>query len=374
MNFKIEKTALLNCLNVSQKAMAAKSNMPALTGILITCKDGKVVLNTSNTDISIKVEVEHASLEIINDGTCLVPGRLFCDIIRKLGGDEVEIELEDDNILRIQGGSSDITLNLLDVEDYPTQKYNEEGTPIVLKANLLKELIRETVFATSVVENRPILTGVNIKISENKLLAVATDSFRLSRRNADLESDYLETNIIIPAKSLNELNKIIGDDTNEVNIYLTQAKALFSFGNISFQTRLLEGNYPDTTKLIPTSFPIILKFNKFDLIESIDRVSTLSSNPNTTPIVKLQIEPNGTVNLVSNSPELGTIKDTIAPAEIVSMGELSISFSATYFLDALRAFNSEEICVKFTGLNKQFILEAEHDEGLVELVLPIKAE
>lgn len=374
MKFSIDKNAFLSKLTVAQKAMAAKSNMPALTGILISVAKGELVFVASNMDISIKTLTKHPSLKIESEGVCLVPGKLFTDIIRKLGGDTVNIELEDDNVLRIMAGSSDITLNLLDVADYPKPQFDFSEHPIVLKAADLKDIIKETTFASSSVENKPILTGVNIRIYDNKLLAVSTDSFRLSKRNMTLADNYLETNVIIPSRSLNELSRIIEDSIDKVEIYLDKNKVLFKFDDIIFQSRLLEGNYPDTSKLIPTNFPVILKFNKDSLIEAIDRVSTLSSNPNATSIVKLQIEANGTINLISNSPELGTIKDTVSPVEVVTMNEIKISFSSTFFLDALKAFSSPEVFVKFTGEIRPFIFEADNDPGLVELVLPMKSE
>lgn len=373
MKFVINKNLLQQSLSIAQKAMAARSNMPALTGILVKVKNDTIKMVTSNMDLAIQLVLENQDFKIESEGECLIPGKLFVDVVRKLNGDEVSIELVQDNILRIKTATTDITMNLLDVADYPEQSFELTSKPIIINSNQLKEIIKQTTFATSTVDNKPILTGVNLRIYANKLLAVSTDSFRLSRRNAQLDDDYLETNIIIPAKSLNELSKTIEEDNEDVSIYLEKGKILFSFSNIIFQTRLLEGNYPDTTKLIPTEFPIIIKFNKIELIEAIDRVSTMSTNTNTTPVVKLQIAPNGTITLSSNSPELGTITDVITPAEAVSINELKISFSASFFLEALRAYNSEEVSVKFSGEVRPFIIEAEDDPGLVQLILPMKA-
>lgn len=374
MKFTINRNLLQNNLSVAQKAMASKSNMPALTGILVNVLEDRIVLTTSNIDLAIRVEIKEADFRIERTGDCLIPGRLFIDIIRKLNGEQVSLELLQDNILRIQSGSSDITMNLLDVSDYPTQNFELHDKPIVIDADELKEIIKQTTFATSIVDNKPILTGVNLRIYGNKLLAVSTDSFRLSRRVSTLDDDYLEVNIIIPAKSLNELAKTIEEDVREVLIYLEKGRILFNFSNIIFQSRMLEGNYPDTTRLIPTNFPIIVKFNKIELQEAIDRVSTMSVNSNATPIVKLQINGDGSVVLSSNSPELGTITDVISPSEVVSMNEIKISFSASFFLDAIKAFNSSEIFVKITGEVRPFIFEAEDDPGLIELVLPLKGE
>ena len=122
------------------------------------------------------------------------------------------------------------------------------------------------------------------------------------------------------------------------------------------------------------NFPVILKFDKSELISAIDRVSTLSASQSTTTVVKLIIDENGDSTLVSSSPELGTIKDEIKPIEVESVIPLTISFSSSYFLDGLRAFYSENVYVKFNGEIKPFIFEAENDEGLIELVLPMKSD
>lgn len=374
MKFTINKNLLIENLQIVQKAMAVRSNMPALTGIYTKVTDSKITLVTSNIDLAIKVEIENKDFKIEDAGECLIPGKLFVDVVRKFNGDEVSLELVQDNVLRIVSGYSDVTMNLLEVQDYPTQSFELNNKPIVVNGRELKEIIRQTTFATATLENKPILTGVNFRIYGNKLLAVSTDSFRLSRRISILDDDYPETNIIIPAKSLNELSKTIVSDEDDVEIYLEKGKVLFCFDNIVFQSRLLEGNYPDTTKLIPTDFPIVIKFNKMELIESIDRVSTMNSNNNTAAVVKLQVQTNGSVVLTSSSTELGTMTDVINPVDFPSMGEIKIAFSSLYIMDALKAFNGEEVYVKFISEIRQFIIESEDDKGLVELVLPLKTE
>jgi len=374
MKFTINRGLFLEKLQTAQKSLASKSNMPALSGIYVSCKESSMTLVTSNTETAIKVVINDPSLNIEDEGKCLIPGKLFGDIVRKLNGDEIDIELEEDNILRIQSGTSDTTLNLLEIEDYPEQNFLLSETPIKIKSSLLKEIIKETSFATSIYDNKPILTGINLRINGNQLLAVATDSFRLSKRTATLEEDYLDTNIIIPAKNMNEVPKIFLNDSEIIEMHVSQNRILFKNDEISFQTKLLEGNYPETSKLIPTAFPVILKYDKDDLISAIDRVSTLSANPNQSTVVKMSVAENGETTLTSNSPELGTFKDKISPVENVTTQGLNISFSASFFLDALKAFYSQEIYVKFNGEIRPFIFEADNDEGLIELVLPLKTE
>ena len=374
MKFTINKSLFLEKLQIAQKAMASRSNMPALTGILISCENEELTMVTSNSEIAIKVLINEPSLSIETEGSCLVPGKIFGEIVRKLNGDDIEFEYKEDNIMRIQAGSSDVTLNLLEVEDYPEPKFETENLSFKIKASLLKEMIKETTFAASIIDNKPILTGVNLKVNQDNVLAVATDSFRLSKRTAKLEEQFFETNIIVPSRSLNEYSKIIEESAEPVEVYVTPSKVLFKTESVMFQARLLEGTYPETSRLIPVNFPVILKFDKSELISAIDRVSTLSASQSTTTVVKLIIDENGDSTLVSSSPELGTIKDEIKPIEVESVIPLTISFSSSYFLDGLRAFYSENVYVKFNGEIKPFIFEAENDEGLVELVLPMKSD
>ncbi len=374
MKFTVSKNLFLEKLQIAQKALASRSNMPALTGVLITCKDEVLTLVTSNSEIAIKVFVNEPSLNIESEGSCLVPGKIFGEIVRKLNGDEIDFEYKEDNIMRIQAGFSDVTLNLLEVEDYPEPRFEDENVSFSIKASLLKELIKETTFAASIIDNKPILTGVNFKVNGSSILAVSTDSFRLSKRVANLDEEFLDTNIIVPSRSLNEYAKIIEDTAEPVDVCVSPNKVLFKTETVMFQARLLEGTYPETSRLIPVNFPVILKFNKTDLISAIDRVSTLSSSQSTTTVVKLKIDENGDSTLESNYPELGKIKDSIKPVEVVSVVPLTISFSSSYFLDGLRAFYSENVYVKFNGEVKPFIFEADNDEGLVELVLPMKTD
>ena len=223
MKFTINKNLFLEKLQIAQKAMASRSNMPALTGILISCENEELTMVTSNSEIAIKVLINEPSLSIETEGSCLVPGKIFGEIVRKLNGDDIEFEYKEDNIMRIQAGSSDVTLNLLEVEDYPEPKFETENLSFKIKASLLKEMIKETTFAASIIDNKPILTGVNLKVNQDNVLAVATDSFRLSKRTAKLEEHFFETNIIVPSRSLN-IQRLSKNLQNLLKFMLHQAK------------------------------------------------------------------------------------------------------------------------------------------------------
>jgi len=374
MNFSINKDVLLNNLLVSQKALSTKTPAPYLQGIKLEVYQNELILITSNSDITIKISIKDESLNVEGTGEVLIPGRVFVDFIRKLDKGIIEISVIDNSVLKIHSNNTDLSLNLQNVDDYPEINFVMSDKPIKLESKIMRSIIKQTTFATSNIENRPILTGVNIKVDGNNLTAIATDSFRLSQKSINIKDSFDEMNVVIPGRSLDELIKILETDLEEILIHLNHKTILFEYGNILFQSRLLEGNFPETGRLIPTDFPIIIKFKTNDLLVAIERASLLSSKDNLNSIVKLYLKPNNVVEITSNSPEIGKVVEEIYPIEKAIGTPLKIAFSSKYFLDALKTFNSEEIYVKFTGEVRPFVIEGDKDAGLIELILPVRTE
>ncbi|HOP57044.1 MAG TPA: DNA polymerase III subunit beta [Bacillota bacterium] len=374
MNFIISTSVLLNNLLIAQKALSTKTPAPYLQGIKMEVYQKEVVLVTSNSDISIKLSIKDESLKVESTGEALVPGRFFVDIIRKVEGETAELSVIDNNILRIVAGESDVVLNLLNIEDYPELEFPLNDEPIKLDSKIMKAIIRQTTFATSTIENRPILTGVNIRVEGEKLIAIATDSFRLSQKVVDIPKNMDNMNVVIPGRSLDELAKILEIDLEEILIHLNHKSILFEYGNVLFQSRLLEGNFPETSRLIPMEFPIVIKFNRDKLYVAVERASLLSSKEGTSSIVKLNLRNDNIVEITSNSPELGKVMEKVYPIEKAVGMTIKIAFSSKYFMDALKTFNSEEIFVKFTGEIRPFVLEGDNDPGLIQLILPVRTE
>ncbi|MDY0317853.1 MAG: DNA polymerase III subunit beta [Candidatus Izemoplasmatales bacterium] len=374
MNFSIQTEVLLNNLLISQKALSTKTPAPYLQGIKMEVYENELVLLTSNSDISIKLSIKDESLNVEDTGEILIPGRVFVDFIRKLDKGIVEFSVIDNNVLKIHSHNTDLSLNLLTIEDYPEISFHLNDLPIKLDSKIMRAVIRQTTFAASSVENRPILTGVNIRVEDDKLIAIATDSFRLSQKKIDIQKNYENMNVVIPSKSLDELSKVLELDLDEILIHLNSKSIVFEYGNILFQSRLLEGNFPETSRLIPVEFPIILKFKLDDLAIAVERASLLSIKDSYNSIVKLTLKPNNEVEITSNSPEIGKVVEEITPIEKISTTPIKIAFSSKYFLDALKTFNSSEVYVKFTGEIRPFIIEGSEDTGLIQLILPVRTE
>lgn len=374
MDFTILTDVMLNNLLVAQKALSTKTPAPYLQGIKLEVYQKELVMITSNSDISIKISIKDESLHVESVGEVLIPGKFFVDIIRKLSGNTIHLSVVENNTLRIVAGNSDVTLNLLNVEDYPELDFVMNDTPIKIDSRIMKSIIRQTTFATSAIENRPILTGVNIRVEGEKLVAIATDSFRLSQKMIEIPKNFENMNVVIPGRSLDELIKVLELNLEEVLIHLDHKSILFEYGNILFQSRLLDGNFPETSRLIPLEFPIVIKFNKNDLFIAIERASLLSQKDGATSIVKLYLRNDNVVEITSNSPEIGKVIEEVYPLEKAVGVPIKIAFSSKYFLDALKTFVSDEVYVKFTGEIRPFVIEADNDSGLIQLILPVRTE
>ena len=374
MNFNIQRNVLLDNLLIVQKALSTKTPAPYLQGIKLEVYEKEVVMVTSNADISIKISIKDESLDVKEKGNVLIPGRFFVDIVRKLDGDTVSFSMFENNMLKLVSKNSDVTLNLLDIDDYPEIDFVVNEHPIPIETKVMKAIIRQTTFATSVIENRPILTGVNIRVDKQNLVATATDSFRLSQKVIDIPKNFDEMNVVIPGKSLDELIKIFEEDLEEILIHLNHQSILFEYGNVLFQSRLLEGNFPETSRLVPKEFPIVIKFDRTTLMTAVDRAALLSQRDSSTSIVKLELKENDVVEITSTSPEIGKVVEEVHPSEKPEGSPIKIAFSSKYFLEALRTFSADQVMVKFTGEVRPFVIESEKDKDLTELILPVRTE
>lgn len=375
MIFNINQDVLLDAINIIQRGLPQKTPLPILNGIKLEVFDDHIIFTSSNTDIAIQTIINDSSLEVLSPGRIVVPGKYLIDITRKLEG-RVEMSLIEQKILVIRSDRVEYKLNVMDVEDYPDVDFVELGEPIVFDARTLKSIIRETNYATSQYEKRPILTGVNFKFNDDgNLYCVATDSYRLSQKILKLE--YNEPfNIVIPNKSLEELSRIVDGVGDEIEMFISPNKVLFKFANILFQTRLLDGVYPDTMRIIPTEFPIVIKFNKDELLRSVERVSLLSprDREHNYNIIKLQVKKDYSVEISSTNTEIGDAQEVIIPTDDVVGPAIRIAFSSKYLTDALKSFSSNEVVLNFAGEIKPFVIKGELDPDMLHLILPVRIE
>ena len=292
-------------------------------------------------------------------------------MVKKLPSDFVEIEVQNHLQTVIRSGNSEFDLIGLDAEEYPHLPQIEEENVFKIPTDLLKAMIRQTSFAVSTSETRPILTGVNWKVENNELYCIATDSHRLAQRKAKIEMETpANYNVVIPGKSLNELSKILADNSESIEIVITENQILFKAKHLLFFSRLLEGNYPDTSRLIPSESKTDIVLHTKEFLHAIDRASLLAREGKNN-VVKLMTLQDQLIEISSNTPEVGKVVEEMKG---ISMDgeELKISFSAKYMMDALRAIEGNEIKITFTGAMRPFVLYPINDDSTLQLILPVR--
>ncbi|SEO40395.1 DNA polymerase-3 subunit beta [Amphibacillus marinus] len=378
MKFVIQRDLLIESIQHVMKAISSRVTIPILTGIKIEANSSGIKLTGSDSDISIesfipKEEDGIINIEEIEQGSIVVQAKYFPDIIRKLPLNTVEIKTDDQFQMTILSGGSEFHLNGQDAAEYPQLPVLRTENSFDLKNDLLKDLIRQTVFAVSTVETRPILTGVNMQINNAELNLVATDSHRLATVTVQLPDDYLNlsfNNIVIPGKTLVELNKIIEDNENSISISVTENQILFQTEHLNFLSRLLDGNYPETSRLIPDQSKTEVLTKTKSLLQAIDRASLLAKE-NRNNVVKLETKANNVLEISSNTPEVGQVTEEVI-TEQIDGEELKISFSAKYMMDALKIIQEDYVRINFTGAMRPFIIKPAENEQILQLITPVR--
>lgn len=369
MKFVVKKEILLESLNNTARAISTKNLIPILTGIKFDLKEEGLYLYASDTDVSIRSFISKDELSSIDElGSIVIGGKYIVEIVRKLPNVDISIEVIDGYKLIVSTVNTEFNLNGVNPDEFPNLDLDETKEPIIINNGIFKDVINQTVFATSQNETRPLLTGINFRITNDFLEVLATDSYRLARKIVNIECNVdNEINIVIPGKNLVELTKMLDDDSASVEIHLFSNKVLFKYKNIVFLTRLLSGTYPTTSSIIPKDFNIELECSFDDLFNMIDRASLLTSDreKNTIKLSLMKDE----LMISSNSPEIGKVEEKIA---VNSNSEINIAFSSKFMLDAIKSFNKERIVLCMNNDSSPIIIRCNEDESLVQLVLPIK--
>ncbi len=369
MKFVIKKNILLDNLLNTSKAISSRNLIPILTGIKFDLKEEGLYLSASDSDISIRTFIKKEDITDIKEtGSIVISGKYIVEIIRKLPDADISIEVVDGFNMIVQTTGSEFNLNGIDPNEFPNLDLEDTKNPIVLNPVTFKNIVNQTFFCTSISETRPLLTGINFKLNNDMLEVIATDSYRLARKQIELKDKYEnDFNIVIPSKNLVELSRMLDDDKENVYLHIFSNKVLFKYKNIIFLSRLISGTYPVSSNIIPNDFRIDIECNYSDLYDMIDRASLLTSDKDKNTI-KLTLK-NKELMISSNSPEIGKVEEKVA---IDNDGEISISFSSKYMLEAIKSFNSEKVHILMNNDNSPIIVKSDEEISLVQLVLPIK--
>ena len=365
MRFTCEKNMLVQGLNIAGRTVAQKSSLSVIEGIL--CKAGNGLnLTGYNMETAITFNVE---ADVADPGECILPAKLFGDIVRRLPEGPVTVVVDENYKVSIRAGYASFTISAESADDYPDLPDVSSGRPIRIPQNKLKELISGTIFAVSENQGRPIHTGVKFEVSENAVTAIAVDGFRLARRTWHPEENTgRELSFVVPAQGLKEVEKILTDSEDMASFTLGPKHILYQVGNATLVCRLLEGEFLDWRRVVPTNCPVKLVANVSDLASSVERVGLIVSEKYKSPV--RCIFSNQVLNMRTNTT-IGAAEDRCA---IAGDGkELEIGFNVRYLADALKVIPSEEVTLELTnGLSPIVLTPVDDKFDFAYMVLPVR--
>jgi len=365
MRFTCEKNMLVQGLNIAGRTVAQKSSLSVIEGIL--CQAGQSLnLTGYNMETAITYCVE---ADVTDPGQCILPAKLFGDIIRRLPEGPVTVVVDDNFKVSIRSGYASFTISAESAEDYPELPDVGSGRSVSIPQSALKDLISGTIFAVSENQGRPIHTGVKFEVEDNTVSAIAVDGFRLARRTYHTEDPTgRNMSFVVPAQGLKEVEKILTDNDENASFVLGQKHILYQIGSATLICRLLEGDFLDWRRVVPTNCPIKLVAHVGDLTSSIERVGLIVSEKYKSPVRCLF---GSQVVQLRTSTTIGAAEDQCS---IAGDGrELEIGFNVRYLADALRAIPSEEVVLELTnGLSPIVLTPAEDKFDYAYMVLPVR--
>ena len=366
MKFSCEKYLLQSACSTASRAAASKSPIPALEGLQISADD-KLYVKGYDLKKGIVTGIE---ADISQRGTVVVGARLFGEMIRRLPDGIVTVASDEKDNISVRCGKSQFNILGISAEDYPELPSFDALNAIRLPQSILKDMINKTIFAVSTDEVRPIYTGILFEVEEKRLTLVSVDGYRLARRTEELKDSKLEScTFVVPGSALSDVEKICTDEEEgEVSIAVGQKHISFEIGDTVVVTRRLEGEFLNYRRSIPESFQYELKIDRNEFMASIDRVSLIVSEKNSSP-VRLTVG-DGTIDCLCVTP-IGRAQD-VCTCEGDGKG-LLIGFNDRYLKDALKAAGRDELllCVN-TAVSPCIIKAADGSQDFTYMVLPVR--
>ncbi len=371
MKFVVQKTVIFKTLSHLQNIVNKKNSLPILSNILIEAENSSLILSSTDMDISIK---ETINCNIIEEGSTTLNAQIMFDIIKKLpDSSEIEFISNDAKILTIRSNVSKFSLSCLPKDEFPIiETKSSNGKKIKVKAQTIFDLINKTKFAISNEETRYFLNGLYFNtISNNNdsiITFVGTDGHRLATSSFTTKSfDNEISGVIIPKKTINELSKLLSENIDEIDIDISTNKIIFYIDNLILISKLIDGNFPDYTRVIPSNNNNHLSVNRLNLLSAVDRVSTIANEKS--PSIKFKLY-NDLINLSTINSENSTATEDIVAK--YGGSEIEIGFNSRYIMDILDNLDGEEINISFNDNSTPIIVQEKSSSDTTYVLMPMR--
>lgn len=365
MKFSCRQHELSKALNTVSKAVTSRTTIPILKGILLEVDNNTLKLSASDLDLSIEKKM-HITAE--EEGSVVVSARLFNDIIRKLPNEEIQIEEMEDKSIVIKCMASEFTIVGQAADEFPNISEIKEQKKIFIEKDILKDMIRKTSFSASIDESKGIIVGVLIEMEEESLNMVALDGFRMAIARETMINEE-KKKIIISARILNEINKIIteNEENKEIYMIIEDKKAVFLMDETKIVLRLLEGDFIKYNDILPKENKCKLKANRTELMNSIERASLLAKEGKNN-LIKMSVFRDKII--ITSRSEEGNVKEEVFVEKEGT--DLDIGFNSKYILEVLKVLNDESIIMEFNTSVSPCLIKPVEGRAYEYLVLPVR--
>jgi DNA polymerase-3 subunit beta len=364
MRLQVTQANLNRALSAVARVAISRNQLPILANVLLKTSNGRLSLSATNLDIAI---TQFIGAKVTDEGSITVPARLMQDFVSSLPDGIIELKL-DDTKLNIKTEQYQSTVNGVLADDFPVMPAIGKGESITVPGSQLRRALQQIVFAASSDESRPILTGVLLHGSGKKLHIAATDSYRLAEKTLDLSLKQA-ISLLIPATAMQDLLRILSDDDSDVTLTYDEQQVLFQVGDVELVARLLEGNYPDYQKLIPSDFQVKARLKRAEL-QNVVKVSSLFARESAGSITIKVDETDKLLSIHSIASQLGE-NTSKATGEITGTGDITLN--SRYLMDGLNALSGEEVEFCFNGKLEPTLLRDPASGDYAHIVMPLKS-
>ena len=363
MKVQVTQENLHKALSSVARVANSRNALPILSNVLIKTAGTRVSLSATNLDIAIN---HFIGAKVTEEGSITVPAKLMQDFVSSLPSGVIDLEL-DENKLKVTTEQYKSTVNGIMADDFPVMPAIQDGISWSVASGTFKKALQQVIFAASNDESRPVLTGVFLHTNNGQLYMAATDSYRLAEKN--LGPNNNDISLLVPASAMQDLLRIIGDDSGDLQVTHNDQQVLFQVGDIELIARLVEGNYPQYRKLIPSDFTTEITLKRADLV-NVTKVSSLFARESAGSVTIEVSESDNSLSIRSIASQLG---ENTATANGKATGGGSITLNSRYLLDGLNAFSSDEIVFGFNGKLEPTLLHDPKSGDYAHIVMPLKS-
>ncbi|MBQ1416597.1 MAG: DNA polymerase III subunit beta [Selenomonas sp.] len=367
MKITCSKSEMVNALQIVTKAIASKPQTPILSGIFLRAENGILEMQATNNEIGL---INKIPAEVEESGQIALGGRYLLEVIRKMPGDSLTLSYNrTEKIVNITSGQANFTLLSMNAAEFPTIKEIESTVDFTIKDNVLRSLIKKTVFACSKDESRPVFTGCSLEVADNKITMAATNMHRLAVKYEQLNDELGNIKVIIPSLILQELlHNMTSEIPSDVHVSCNFNQISFAFDNLYMTSRLIEGAFPDYNNVIPANHTTLVTLDSAEFNAAVDRVSLISRSGDYN-VIKLEFA-NSQLVISSNNPDVGNAVETI-PASIEGP-DITIAFNAQYIIDVMKNIDSNKCELRLTQPLSPITIREEHYDAFIYVVTPVR--